>query len=55
MTGTMYEIRKDGRVWVRSPLPDCGYTPETMKSLRAHGFRVHTVKGSTDKKKKEGQ
>lgn len=55
MTGTMYEIRKNGKVWVRSSIPDCGYTPETLKSLRAHGFKVHTVEGGTDKKKKEGQ
>lgn len=54
MSGTMYEVRKGGRAWVRSPLPDCGYTPEVMKSLRAHGFRVHAVTGGTDKKKKEG-
>lgn len=40
---TTYEIRKDGRVWVRSPIPDCGYSPDQLRSLRAHGFKLHTV------------
>ena len=40
---TLYEIRRDGRVWVRSPIPDCGYSAQELRSLRAHGFRLHKV------------
>lgn len=40
---TTYEIRKDGRVWVSSPLPDCGYPADQLRSLRAHGFKLHKV------------
>ena len=40
---TIYEIRKDGRVWVRSPIPNCGYSDRELNSLRAHGFRLHKV------------
>lgn len=54
MADTTYVIKKGGRIWVSSPLPDCGYTPEQLLSLRKHGFKVHTIEGSTDKKKKEG-
>lgn len=37
----VYEIRKGGRVWVRSSVPDCGYTPQQLRSLRAMGFNLH--------------
>ncbi len=37
----VYEIRRDGRVWVRSSAPDCGYTAQQLRSLRAHGFTLH--------------
>lgn len=46
---TMYEIKRDGRTWVRSPLPNCGYTPQQLRSLREHGFKLHTIN-----KKEEG-
>lgn len=42
---TLYEIRRDGRVWVRSPIPNCGYSDRELRSLRAHGFRLHAVNG----------
>lgn len=37
----VYEIRRDGRVWVRSSVPDCGYTAQQLRSLRAQGFSLH--------------
>lgn len=40
-TAAVYEIRKDGRVWVRSSIPDCGYTAKELRSLRAMGFSLH--------------
>ena len=40
---THYELRRDGRVWVRSPTPDCGYTAKQLRSLRASGYRLHKV------------
>lgn len=36
-----YEIRKDGRTYVRSNAPDCGYTAAQLKSLRAAGYRLY--------------
>ena len=45
---TTYEIRRDGKVWVSSPIPNCGYTAQELRSLRDHGFRLHKVE-STDK------
>ena len=46
---TTYELRRDGRVWVSSPLPDCGYDPATLRSLRSHGFRLHKVETPDEK------
>ena len=40
---TRYELRRDGRVWVSSHIPDCGYDKHTLRSLRDHGFRLHKV------------
>jgi len=48
---TRYEIRRDGRVWVTSPVPDCGYTAKQLRSLRANGYRLHKVEDNT----KEGK
>ena len=45
---TQYELRKDGRTWVRSPIPDCGYSAKELRSLRSNGFRLHKVE-SDDK------
>lgn len=45
----MHEIRRDGRTWVRSSVPNCGYTPQQLRSLREHGFRLHTVTGKEAK------
>ena len=45
---TTYELRRDGKVWVSSPVPNCGYDPSTLRSLRDHGFRLHKVE-SPDK------
>ena len=36
-----YEIRKDGRIYVRSTAPDCGYTATQLKNLRAAGYRLY--------------
>lgn len=51
---TTYELRRDGRVWVSSPVPDCGYDRGTLRSLREHGFRLYKVEASdTDTEKEE--
>lgn len=44
----IYEIRRDGRVWVRSSSPDCGYTAQQLRSLRAQGFSLHKKGGEKD-------
>jgi hypothetical protein len=36
-----YEIRKDGRTYVRSAAPACGYTAAQLKNLRAAGYRLY--------------
>lgn len=46
---THYEIRRDGRVWVRSPIPNCGYTTQELRSLRANGYRLHKVEDNSTK------
>lgn len=38
-----YEIRRDGKVWVSSPIPNCGYSAQELRSLRANGYRLHKV------------
>ena len=47
-TAAVYEIRKDGRVWVRSSIPNCGYTSQELRSLRDMGFSLHKKGGGTD-------
>ena len=37
----VYELRRDGRTWVSSPLPFCGYDKATLKSLKAAGFKLY--------------
>lgn len=36
-----WEIRKGRTVWLASPLKNCGYPPETLKSLRSRGFKLY--------------
>lgn len=36
-----YEIRKNGVVCCASYLPLCGYTPQTIKEMRAAGFELY--------------
>lgn len=36
-----YEIRKDGRTYVSSPLPACGYSKETLKNMKRAGYRLY--------------
>lgn len=47
-TKAVYEIRKDGRVWVSSSVPNCGYTAQQLRSLKVSGFSVHKRGGSKD-------
>lgn len=38
----VYEIRKTGRAGgVVSSVKNCGYTPEQIASLRAHGYKLY--------------
>lgn len=46
-----YELRKDGRTWVRSPIRNCGYTERELRSLRNHGYRLHAVEATKEDKK----
>lgn len=39
--GHVYEIRKAGVVCCSSSLPDCGYTTQQLKELRAAGFDLY--------------
>lgn len=39
--GPVYEIRKAGVVCCSSSLPDCGYTAQQLKELRAAGFDLY--------------
>lgn len=43
MTPTqVWEIRDaKGRAWVRSPIPHCGYDRDTLRSLKAAGFKLY--------------
>ena len=36
-----WEIRKGGRVWVSSPIKNCGYSPEALKSLQRAGYKLY--------------
>lgn len=40
-TNDRWEIRKGRTVWLSSPLKNCGYSEETMESLRKRGFRLY--------------
>lgn len=38
-TGTdVYSIRKSGEQILESHVPDCGYAPETLRSMRQAGY-----------------
>ena len=37
----LYEIRKDGRAMMSCRDPSCGYPPETLKSMKANGYRLY--------------
>ena len=36
-----WEIRKGRKVWLASPLKNCGYSESTLKSLRSKGFKLY--------------
>lgn len=36
-----WEIRKGRKVWLASPLKNCGYPESTLKSLRSKGFKLY--------------
>lgn len=39
--GHVYTLEKDGVVCCTSSLPDCGYSSEMLKELRAAGFELY--------------
>lgn len=39
--GPVYSIRRDGVICGQSSLPDCGYSSEMLKELRAAGFDLY--------------
>ncbi len=41
-TGALpYSIRKDGRAYVSSSLPDCGYSPQQLRQMQKAGFYLY--------------
>ena len=40
-TALPYSIRKDGRAYVSSSLPGCGYSPQTLRSMAGAGFHLY--------------
>jgi hypothetical protein len=41
-TGTdIYSIRKSGVDVLSSPIPNCGYTPETLRSMAQAGYYLY--------------
>lgn len=41
-TGTdVYSIRKSGVDVLESHVPDCGYTPETLRSMKQAGYYLY--------------
>ena len=36
-----YSIRKDGRAYVQSQIPNCGYSPQTLRSMAGAGFHLY--------------
>lgn len=39
--GPVYTLQKDGVVCCTSSLPNCGYSTEMLKELRAAGFELY--------------
>ncbi len=39
--GSVYTLRKGGVVCVTSHAPDCGYSTQELKELRAAGYHVY--------------
>lgn len=37
----IYEIRKDRKTVVSSPVKNCGYSKETLKSLEKNGYHLY--------------
>ena len=40
-TRPLHEIRKDGKTMMSWRDPSCGYSPETLKSMKANGYRLY--------------
>lgn len=37
----LHEIRKDGKTMMSWRDPSCGYSPETLKNMKANGYRLY--------------
>ncbi len=37
----IWEIRKGGKIWVRSPAANCGYDEKTLAGMRKRGYRLY--------------
>ena len=37
----LHEIRKDGKTLVSWRDPSCGYPPETLRVMKANGYRLY--------------
>ena len=40
-TQPLHEIRKDGKTLVSWRDPSCGYPPETLRAMKANGYRLY--------------
>lgn len=40
-TRPLHEIRKDGKTMMSWRDPSCGYPPETLKNMKANGYRLY--------------
>lgn len=38
---SLWELRRDGRTWVSSPIPNCGYDRDDLASLKKAGFKLY--------------
>ena len=41
MTTQTWELRRDGKTWVRSSITRCGYDAGTLRSLKAAGYKLY--------------
>lgn len=38
---SLWELRRDSKTWVSSPIPNCGYDREALLSLKEAGYKLY--------------